>query len=222
MQSSLLGFFPQNSPTNSIWKGGIVRKFRVAFLILFLTLITAGVAGATTLTFEDIGVPDASSPLFNTGFVNQGFMFNDATVLDISSGSQWSGSGPAYSGNYAVMNGWGGPFTITKVGGGTFSFQDTYIRSYFNYFIGSETSITGYLNGFEVGQVTFTMRNSWQNIEANFANIDQLVVGGWNMYVLADNMTFNGTTPVPEPSTMLLLGFGLAGLAAFRKKFRTT
>ena len=35
-----------------------------------------------------------------------------------------------------------------------------------------------------------------------------------------DNISIESTAPVPEPTTMLLLGSGLAGLAAFRRRFR--
>lgn len=39
-------------------------------------------------------------------------------------------------------------------------------------------------------------------------------------FYFIDNVSVNGLSPVPEPATMLLLGSGLAGLAAFRKRFR--
>lgn len=38
--------------------------------------------------------------------------------------------------------------------------------------------------------------------------------------VVVDDGTGNGTAPVPEPTTLMLLGSGLIGLAGFRKKMK--
>lgn len=46
--------------------------------------------------------------------------------------------------------------------------------------------------------------------------------GGGGQYWLMDDFTYNETqTAVPEPATMLLLGFGLMGLGVARKRFKT-
>lgn len=44
--------------------------------------------------------------------------------------------------------------------------------------------------------------------------------GGGDDFVDFRNLTINATSPIPEPATMLLLGCGLVGLAALRRRFR--
>jgi hypothetical protein len=47
---------------------------------------------------------------------------------------------------------------------------------------------------------------------------------GWVYPVIIDNIEIgtSSSAPVPEPSTIFLLGVGLAGLVSFRKKFKRT
>lgn len=180
-------------------------------------------ASAATLTFDDIGVSGNYTPESNIGFTYNGFSFSlNTSVIDLSSNGSWAQTGPAYSGNYAALNNWHGDIIVTKDGGGIFSFQDLYIRSWYNSTNTSSASINGYLNNSSAGEVRFTMTNSWQNIQANFTAIDELHIKGGNNFLM-DNITVNSTStsPVPEPTTMLLFGTGVAGLAAVGRKKRS-
>jgi hypothetical protein len=188
--------------------------------ILASLLITFGAmqaANATVLTFDDIGIPNyVTSP----GFIEQGFQFsNNSDVVDLSASSPWSAEGPAYSGNYAALNDYGGNMVMTAVGGVSFSLQDLYIKSWAGTTNGQSESIIGYLNGQQVGQVNFTMGNSWQDVAANFGQVTSVSINGGN-YFLVDNVTVNAGNAVPEPATysMMLMGLGLIGFMVSHKR----
>lgn len=204
----------------------------VTALLLGTMIMAAGVreASATLLTYDDIGVPGDYAPQSPVGFTEQGFQFSTSwAVIDISPTSIWANSGPTLNGSpYAALNNYAfnNPTYITKVGGGTFDFTDTYMKGWDG--LRSAGHITGYNNGNQVGDVSFDVSPSaWTDVFANFSNVDKVVisfsipnVNSYGGYILLDNTTVNGVSAVPEPSTwaMLVLGFAGIGFMAYRRK----
>lgn len=171
---------------------------------------------ATLIDFESTGTPGNYNDL---SYTIDGFVFNTTMDnVDLSTNGSWASNGPAYSGSFAALNNYGGAGEITKAGGGTFSFESLWLKSWYNNPITG--TISGWLNGAQVGSVSGAW-NGWTQFTGNFASIDTLRISTASIF-LVDNISLNSAnvSPVPEPETyaMLLAGLGLMGGIARRRK----
>jgi hypothetical protein len=193
----------------------------ITAVVMLSALGTA--AQATLLTFDEIGTPGGVFPGTNGGFNYQGYHFSATTdVVDIGPGSPVSDGGPTLSGSYAALNNYYGPLAITRTNNQSFSLLDVYLRSYATGDL--DASITGYSNGNQLYQLFFQAGNYWQDIQANFADVDLIVFDSvssnpdFNNFLIDDLNLVASAAPVPEPSSFLLIGGGLAVLSLWRRR----
>ena len=205
-----------------------MKRFQLC-LLMAAAIFMAGPVYAYTLNFDELSTPN------NDGGQLWG------TVPITYNGFNWAGSWEVadqnsykstYNNTYnfasptkAVYNDTGS-LVMTLTNGSSFNFESASFSTWaqnnaFQSFSATTLTITGYQDNVMVGSpITFNLKSNMfelQNI--NLLNIDEVrfqanASGKW---WLMDNFTY---TNAPIPGAVWLLGTGIVGLVAMRRKFQ--
>src|SRR5689334_7746892 len=113
---------------------GILMKKTLAAICLLAGAAAAPAFAGTIIDFEASGTPGNVNSL---DYAIDGYMFNfTMDNIDISPSSPWAGQGPAHSGSFAALNNYWGVGEIFRQDGGTFTFDNLWIKTWGNYDMG--------------------------------------------------------------------------------------
>lgn len=186
--------------------------------VLVSGLILVGLSTATyadVLTFDDFSTTTSVELLASAGTGYGGFNWVN---FGVTYNQYVPGSGydlGTVSGDY-VAAGWGSTAEIKN-----FDSSFDFIRAYFTsaYVLTNDLTITGFASGAQIYSDTITINNNgplW--FYADWTGVDSLSFEFSGQQIAMDDFTFQLSSSVPIPGTILLLGAGLVGLVGLRKK----
>ena len=197
-------------------------------------------ARASTIDFDEIASADCLSAA-STSITSDGFLFTGSGPVNAMTICNDS-SGYASNGSNFLSEIWNFTITMTAVDASTFSLNSLDAsRLHEGYvFDPTELRITGTLSGGGTVSATFALDDvadgvggsaDFQNfvLPSTFVDLTSVRFVGFNTiagsgfgqsaYSALDNIVVN-EAPVPEPTTLSLLGLGLAGMGARRWRQR--